>query len=67
MRPFIVKWSKQFVSGPLKGIWYDSQLDFADLGEAIRYVEFLRSHKNEPVKSIGGGDYLCHISRLVVH
>lgn len=62
---YVVKWSKEFVTGHLKGIWYDSSLGFECLDSATRYVAFLHEHKEKPVEAFGGSDYLCHLARIV--
>lgn len=63
---YIVKWTKEFTSGPLKGIFYDSELDFNSLDSAAKYVNFLHAHKTIPVKPCAGIDeYICHLPRIV--
>ena len=62
---FIVKWSKYFVNGSLKGLWFDASLDFDSLDAATHYMAFLHGHVVIPVKAIGGTDYTCHMATLV--
>lgn len=64
MTQYIVKFSKWFVSGPLNGLMYDSQLTFGDLDSATRYVAFLHGHVEKPVKSLSVSDYTCHLARI---
>ncbi len=61
---FIVKWSKYFVSGSIKGLWFDTSLNFDSLDAATHYMAFLHGHALIPVKAIGGADYTCHMARL---
>lgn len=64
MNKYIVKWTKEFVSGTLDGITYDTELEFDSLDSATRYVTFLHEHKTDPVLAFGGSHYLCHLARI---
>ncbi len=62
-----VKWTKEFVAGHLKGIWFDSELGFITLELATEYVAFLHKHKTKPVTPcVGTSSYICHMARIVV-
>lgn len=61
---YIVKWSKEFVNGNLKGIWYDTELSFSSLELACNHVNYCHAHKTKPVKAINSSDYLCHMARI---
>jgi len=63
-KEFTVKWSKEFTKGPLKGLFYDSELSFPTLETACSYIAFLHAHKTIPVKAIGNDDYICHMARI---
>ena len=64
MHKYIVKWTKEFVSGTLEGITYDTELEFDSLDRATQYVAHLHDHKAEPVQAFGGSHYLCHMARI---
>lgn len=63
---YLVKWTKEFTSGPLKGLFYDSQLSFVNLNDATEYVAHLHRHRDVPVTPCAGIDYyICHGARIV--
>lgn len=63
---YLVKWSKEFVSGPLKGLHYPSQLGFDSLDDATRYVAFLHEHTTKPLMpGMGISQYTCYGARIV--
>lgn len=64
MTKYIVKWTKEFVSGNLEGITYDTELEFNSLDSATRYMGFLHEHRDKPVIAFGGSHYLCHMARI---
>lgn len=55
-----VKFKKKFVQGTLKGLEYDTSLDFPGIESAIWYTEFLNLHKEKPVYSLDSSYYTCH-------
>ena len=61
---YIVRFTKLFVSGTLKGLTYDSSLDFQSLDDAARYLAFLHRHIKKPVDVVAGSQYTCHCARI---
>lgn len=59
-----VKFTKEFVSGHIKGLTYDSAMLFNNKTSAENYVAFLKKHHEKPVRAFGGADYVCINVRL---
>lgn len=62
---YIVKFSKKFVSGNLKGLIYDeARLSFFSLQDASEYISFCNKHSKIPVKSLDSSNYTIHLARI---
>lgn len=64
MTSIVVKFTKEFVSGSLIGLMYDTTVKVSSLEEANSWINFCHAHKSLPVKSVGGPDYLIHLARI---
>ena len=64
MKVYTVRWTKYFVSGNLKGLTYDTSMQFGTLDAACRWISWLHEHIEVPVKAIGSSDYTCHTARI---
>lgn len=62
---FRVKYMKHIVEGPLKGIAVDADLGFETLDAATKHAAWCLKHMEKPVEAIGGGNYTCHVIRIV--
>lgn len=60
----VVKFTKEFVSGSLKGMFYDTTVKAHSLEDANEWINYCHAHKTLPVKAIGGGDYIIHLARI---
>lgn len=61
---FKVKYTKLFVNGTLEGMTFDDEISCPTLESAAKIVGNMSSDR--VVEAIGGSDYVCLCSRIVV-
>lgn len=59
-----VTFTKEFVSGNLKGLFFDTAMSVPDLDHANRLMAWCHKHKAVAVESIDGNDYLIHMATI---
>lgn len=61
----VVRYSKEFVTGNLKGIWVDVVLPVVNLESANSHINWAHSHKDKPCGDLfGSGTFLVHMARI---
>jgi len=59
-----VTYTKEFVTGNLKGLMFDTAVGVPDLEHACRLVAWCHMHKLVAVQSIDGCDYIIHMATI---
>lgn len=60
---YIVRWTMEFTTRHMKGVFIDNELDFSTNDEARDFVSHLNSG---PIETYEGNTYIAHQARVVI-